>query len=428
VFFRLFSTAVTDLSYNDTTLYPRVGNGAAAVAVQGTAHGEVASIPFFASPRTTNPGTQPDPTNVATLHGADATEVVTYFGCWLDFNHLPAIRNLIRGPHQCMVAEIHFPPGGPIPPGATPANNDQLSQRNLAIVASDNPGVPAAHTVAHTFELIRSQTLAPLQAPILVRAFSRVDYPPDQLFIRWRNLPLDAVATVYLPGADMSAMLEAAAITTPGAGTMALVDQHTIRFRTGDTSYLPIPGGPGPNLAGLLTVELPTTVRNGQRYRLSVHQVSGPLRTIIGSFDMTIPVSTAAQLLPVERRDLIVLREIAATIPAANRWSPVFTRYLGILADRVRALGGEPDQPDHPEEDHEAGNAITGKVLRICYDCFGDFEGFAIATCNGEHHFRSREHGIHDVIWKANVNRLPVTVTPNPHAPAQPHTICVNRR
>lgn len=262
----------------------------------------------------------------------------------------------------------------------------------------------------------------------MVRALSRVDYPPDQLFVRWRNLPPDAVATIYLPGADMAAVLEAAAVTSPGAATLGLVDRHTVRCRTGDTSYLPIPGGQGPNLAGLLTVELPTTVRNGTRYRLSVHQVSGPRRTIIGSFDMAIPVSTATLLLPVERRDLTVLREIAATIPTANRWSPVFTRYLSILTDRVRALGGEPDKPDRPDDHHGAGNAITGKVLRICYDCFGDFDGFVIATCNGEHHFRSREQGIHEVIWKANIDRLQVTVTPNPHAPDQPQTICVNRR
>ena len=41
------------------------------------------------------------------------------------------IQTLIRGTHQCLVAEVFFQPAGtdPIPAGATPASSDRLAQR-----------------------------------------------------------------------------------------------------------------------------------------------------------------------------------------------------------------------------------------------------------------------------------------------------------
>jgi hypothetical protein len=68
-----------------------MGNGAGAVPLQGMVGGEVATIPFFA-----DPANHADPHNVTTLHGAGATEVVTYFGCWLNFNQDTGLRNLLR--------------------------------------------------------------------------------------------------------------------------------------------------------------------------------------------------------------------------------------------------------------------------------------------------------------------------------------------
>ena len=62
---------------------------------------------------------------------------------------------LVRGIHQCLVAEVRFQPGAvdPIPNGATPASSDRLAQRNLAIVDSDNPGDSVTHRVRHTLLL-----------------------------------------------------------------------------------------------------------------------------------------------------------------------------------------------------------------------------------------------------------------------------------
>jgi hypothetical protein len=86
-------------------------------------------------------------------HGQDAAEVTRFFGAWLDFNQRDDLRTLIRGEHQCLIAELHFPSHSSIPRGAAPAEHDSLSQRNLAIVESDNPGGVAGHVVQHTFEL-----------------------------------------------------------------------------------------------------------------------------------------------------------------------------------------------------------------------------------------------------------------------------------
>lgn len=342
VFFRLFTTAVTNLDYNQATIYARTGNGPTALPQQGYVGGEVASIPFFATARS-DLAVHPDPTNVDTLHGGGATEVTSYFGCWLDFNHDDTLRNQIRGRHQCLVAEIHYPPS-PIVPGSTPANHDQLSQRNLAIVESDNPGWPSSHVVAHTFELKPSEGGGRKASPAPAEYAAAVGQGvgPDELFIRWNGLPQDSVVTVYIPGAGLAEAVEYGA-RRPGSDALAAVDADTVRCRVGDATYLPIPGGSATNLAGLITIQLPPTVLAGSSYTVSLHQVSTRRRAVIGSFDFTIPVGYATQLVGAAQRDLAVLRQIGATIPPGNRWYPVFQRYLGLLTDRVRAFGGDPD-------------------------------------------------------------------------------------
>jgi hypothetical protein len=102
--------------------------------------------------------------------------------------------------------------------------------------------------------------------------------------------------------------------------SLSAIDDHTIRCRIGDATYLPLPGGRTTNLPGLLTIQLPPTVRGGATYTVSVHQVSGRRRNIIGTFDVAIPVSHSALLVADAERDLAVLREIGATIPTADRW------------------------------------------------------------------------------------------------------------
>jgi len=354
VFFRMFTTAATSLSYNQSTVYQRTGDGPAAVALPGVINGEIVSQPFFATARTVDPHTQTDPKNKWTLHGGGAQEVTAFFGCWLDFNHDTTIRNRIRGQHQCLVAEIYYQPSL-ISPGATPANNDQLSQRNLAIVPSDNPGDAASHTVAHTFDLKPSANRLPATLMIGQSSFAaggksfvaQRQEPPDELFIRWHGLPQDSMVSIYLPDVDVDQAL-AVASARPGFGSLTAIDAHTIGCRVGDATYLPLPGGRPNNIAGLLTIQLPPTVRAGKTYRVTAHQISGHNRSFLASFQLTIPVSRAPLMLPEAQRTFMVLRDIGATIASGDRWRPVFDRYLDVLRSRLVSLGGDPTAVNPP--------------------------------------------------------------------------------
>jgi hypothetical protein len=64
-------------------------------------------------------------------------------------------------------------------------------------------------------------------------------------------------------------------------------------------------------------------------------------RHIVGSFQLTIPVRKKADILPAQQRLLSNLRWIERAIPAGNRWTPVFGKYVAQIADRVDALGGD---------------------------------------------------------------------------------------
>jgi hypothetical protein len=63
-------------------------------------------------------------------------------------------------------------------------------------------------------------------------------------------------------------------------------------------------------------------------------------RRILGSFQITVPVTTKENILTREERALSVLRWIQPAIPRENRWHFVFERYAAQIADRVDALGG----------------------------------------------------------------------------------------
>jgi hypothetical protein len=426
VFFRVFSTMVSALDYDHTSgssgNYRRSGTAASSIPLLGIQNGEIASIPFFAAPRIDTSAasmtTQADGAiNTRTLTGVGATEQVAYFGCWLDINlaagdphalQFPAnppggsldgpypaagrqtIQTLIRGLHQCLVAEVFFQPAGtdPIPHGATPGSSDRLAQRNLAIVESGNPGGPDTHTIQHTFLVKPSSFPAPQPELELVRAaaprakgnrgesrgggaeaFAAVGHRilgPDELMIRWNNIPRDSVATFYLPEIDADEILGLAELRQRPQ-VLEKVDAHTIGCRIADITYLPLPGGRTGFLAGLLSLTLPPGVRSGQLYRLDVQQYSGITRKILGAFQVSIPVATEFELLPKEIRKLSVLRHIQQSIPFGNRWYPIFVRYLDQVAARVRGFGGDPNavKPD-PDGGEGPIKVHPPKPVEVC--------------------------------------------------------------
>jgi hypothetical protein len=405
VFFRAFSTMVSALDYDSTSgtpgNYRRTGNGSGAMPLLGIENtptgAEVACIPFFAEARHADLTTQTDTTNMQPITG-NGGEQVAFFGCWLDLNQtdlrfptnpladpggpngpftgatpgnpLQSIQQLMRGYHECIVAEIFFwPPGtttDPIPVHASPASSDRLAQRNLSIVESSNPGWPEAHTVQHTF-LVKPSIIPVDQTPIAVPALQKRGKAaavkaaavvthrigPDELIVRWNNVPRDSTATFYFPEVAADKILTLSALRQHPA-VLSKVDEHTLACRLADITFIPLPGGRKGNLAGLMSLTLSPGVRTGQIYKLSIEQYSGVTRRTLGAFQMTIPVKTDPEILPKEIRKLSVLRYIQQSIPASNRWYGIFVRYLDQIAGRVRGLGGDPGtvkpSPDGGEE------------------------------------------------------------------------------
>jgi hypothetical protein len=408
----MFSALDYDHTSGPSGNYRRSGS-TPLLGIQGN---EIASIPFFASPRintaTASLTTQADDaaTNTQTIGGA-AAEQVAYFGCWLDINldasdphglQFPTdptadaggrdgpysgtrqtIQNLIRGHHQCLVAEVFFQPAGtdPIPTGATPASSDRLAQRNLAIVESGNPGWPETHTIQHTFQLkassvttrqVRTQGEHPAaqdanRKAALFEATGDRAIGPDELMIQWNNVPRDSVATFYLPEIDVDEILELADLRQHPA-VLEKIDAHTLRSRIADRTFIPLPGNRPGYLAGLISLTLPAGITTGQVYKLSLQQYSGINHKVLGAFQITIPVRTDPEILPNEIRKLSVLRSIQQTIPTGSRWHSIFIRYLDQIAERVRGLGGDPDAVRPSPDGGDRGDTkpcLPSKPVRI---------------------------------------------------------------
>jgi len=450
VFFRTFDTMVSALDYNTGTNYRRAGSGDTAMPMLGHIGDEIASIPYFAQARIDSASqampAQADDTNRHTITAA-GQEAEAYFGCWLDFNQtepqfplhplddgpfgsrLP-ISQLIRGHHQCLVAEIYFQPAGtdPIPAGATPASSDHLSQRNLAIVESDNPGNAATHTVQHTFRVRPSRVFKGAAEGLKSLASINLRGGYDELIFHWNNLPRATKCTLYFPEWDADEVLAIAA-RRQRPPVLQKVDAHTLSCKVADIGYVPIPPGGDKDHAGLISLELPQGVRDGNFFTVDVQQYSGFSRRVLGAFQLAIPVRLGDVLLPRETRKLAALRYMAQGIPAGDRWAPVFTRYLAQIADKIRGLGGDPnsivpsldDPGPAPKPPTPEKLCVTGKVCEVIYDCFGEFEGFALASCDGVHGFCSTERGIEVVVRRAHLDGATITVC---LSPGRKHHIC----
>jgi hypothetical protein len=481
-FFRLFPVSTTSTEFEANTTYRRATQGTTTIPLLGiSGGGDLVSIPCFAEQRvdsaTTLLSQQTDPANVKPSMAASPPlgETVAHFGAWLDINQTqpqfpnkpaPAdgpwssgrktVQELIKNAHQCLVAEIAYDPD-PIANGATPGGSDKLAQRNLSIVTSANPGDEASHRIPNVFELwpAPKATTTPGEH--------------DELLIDWGNVPAGTTATIFIPEIDAAQIVALA--RAPGRGsTITQVDGTTIAMATGGISYLALPPGAIFGLTGLLTIDLPASVSKGQHYTVVVRQITDavapppppvitktvgvlavntaavaitvpPLkwRRVAGSYEISIPVRTKEVMLAPEIRLLSVLKWILQSMSTSERWYPVFSRYVGVIADRVDALGGDSrgvdgspqgdggrgDQGDHgdghdgdahPGEVPECAPIrgpvcrYEGKVTGLIYDCFGDFEGFLLDVCGKEFRFFAREHEIEALVEQAWRQRIAIAV------------------
>jgi len=374
----------------------------------------------------------------------------------------------MRGLHQCLVAEIHYTLD-PIPNGTTPGTSDNLAQRNILLDESDNPGSFATHLVQHTFELKPSvvtagtppagpQVAEPVDhghghehghgapPPSPLAAMAGVPRP-DRLMVEWGNLPRDAHATFYLPTVDTEMLLQVAGMRQAPAN-LARAGTSTIHCRVTDVGFLPISAA-SQAIPGLLTLQLPPNLTNGQKFSIVLRQIQGRTNRIIGTFQFDVLVKTKAQIVPGMKRDYSVLRYIGDSIPGTNRWYPVWQRYLEQFGDRLRAFGEDPEkiaptptgdgerpgegpspepgEPGGPGEPTPSGpqDCFTGKVDTVHYDCFGDFEGFTVRDCEQARRFRSRERTLEELIRRLCCERKPITVCYDRRHPERPVRILV---
>lgn len=529
LFFRIFTSQTTAaLTYQEAMGAPIEGylqtTGANPIALPGHAGGEWLSFPCFAQTRAANPANQTDPDNVKDITTAENNK---FFGVLLDTNlsgnYLPAmpgsagsvpLPTLLLGEHQCLVAQIEYS-GTPIPSGSKPSTSDKLAQRNIALSEVANPGITASRAAIHTFEI--EATAQPITEGL----------PPDELLLEWsRGVPANTFVRICIPSWDAHSVVSLAD-RLYARHDLSAVDAHTIELPASGMRYVPVPRSIH-RQPGVLCVEFPLGIKKGQRFDVSVRQVTNRGRAIrtplpkvrelsldeawrllteadkkagrrptaasatalpkgafdlgdnrslvtdlamldaagdhalliehpdpkdvaaatqaakrwretIGAFQLGIPVSTKDSMLRHHMRLLSVMTWRAAQLSRKSRWYAAFSRYVELLSDKVRALGGDPftvpatpdgaiaPQPgkdpcepqthDHPEHchdhDHEAphSDAWTGKIHALVFDHFGNFEGFVLENYSGSHQrFFSRETAIHDLAHTAWRERHVVTV------------------
>jgi hypothetical protein len=289
---------------------------------------------------------------------------------------------------------------------------------------------------------------------------------PDELMITWGNMPKGSIASIYLPALASSDII-ALANSMYGNHRLSATDGHTIQCPSGDVTLVPVPQGQG-RYAGLLSVDLPSAGRRDRSYTIAVRQLTQvsasfrppppPIqiterrtpeiivppkpfswRQAQGAFQYTITVKPAGELLYPQERLLAWLKWRIGVTPSASRWRLVLDRYLSLTEGLVITLGGDPSKippsqtgtvpgngtaPVPPRGEHE----ITGKVVAIDYDRFGDFCGFTVLSEHGrERHFHAREPKIEDVVYRAWVERSVVSVFAEEHDRHRPARLILRR-
>lgn len=460
VFFRLWVAPSCDTDFQPYTTYP---SNPAYPALPASPLPSSASLPpdpsgqaiqttpFFA---TSKAGTSDYDASVAnnnirtievpTVVGQDG--VCAYYGCFLDV-YDSSNNCTYPGTHHCLVAQIAYD-GAPLlyssGVASNPGNTDKLAQRNLQITVSGNPGPASTHRIPQAFD---TRPSLPYLDPN-----GRVLNQPDELMIDWGETPAGALAEIYWPDVESSAVLALAA-RLYGKHRLSAADANTIAFETvKGVTYIPIPSGTAKTFAGLLTIDLPLRVRKGQEFNVVVRRIStkhvgelvitkppartngalatpGDWRYITGGFQIKIPVTTEELLVGPEENTLAILKARLAAMSPAYRWYPVVERYLAYVAARVNGAGGSANAvaPSldgvlrqhgvvrHPRDGasrdgHERERKRTGKICGLIFDQFGDFAGFVLETEDGEVRFFSRERNMRDLAEGAWRERLRITV------------------
>jgi hypothetical protein len=170
------------------------------------------------------------------------------------------LSSLLMGAHQCIVAQIEHQ-GTPIPDFARPSTSDKLAQRNIAMSEIANPGLEASRMALHTFEI--DATPAPIAD----------NYWPDELLVDWhRGAPHGTFAALFIPTWDAQQVIELAG-RFYARHDLFVLDEHTVAVPAGGVRYVPIPRHHG-RQTGVVSVHFPLGVKKGERYDVSIRQVT----------------------------------------------------------------------------------------------------------------------------------------------------------
>ena len=409
------------------------------------------SLPFFATANfDANPSDyQPPPwgpnnqtIEIPSAQGAEGY-AWAFYGCFLNVNDAsnifgsppglvqPVQQWLVGAVHSCLVAQIAYSDAPIINAGGVienPQNSDKLAQRNLQVTTSGNPGFPATHRVPQTID-VRPSPPAQSADPSSILSY------PDEMMIDWGKTPLGSVASIYWPGVSAASVLKLAAGLYP-AQTLTAADANTIQCQVvSPVTYIPIPAGAGGSFAGLLTVDLPDTVRYGDRvrYRRAPHhdeagRRAAPAAAPAPAAKLRLPAAAAEAA---DAKKLLMWRYVTRKLPRedsgsarkhdpSGRRKPARDPEMAARPDRIPAIAGircccdtsatSPAASTAWEatllkflrlptvtsrllrspSKHRPEHCYTGKVIAVRYDRFGDFEGFTLLSEEGHEHLVPR--------------------------------------
>src|SRR5579871_6686071 len=372
---------------------------------------------------------------IPTVPGQDS--VWTYYGCFLDV-YEASNNSLYPGTHHCLVAQIAYD-NAPIPfsnsTTTTTGNCDKLAQRNLEVTKSGNPGPASTHRVPQAFD---TRPSLPFRS-----AAGRMTGVPDEIMIDWGSTPPGSTAYIYWPQVLASDVIDLASQLYV-THFLTAADANTIKCKTvKGVTYIPVPSATNQNFAGLFTIDLPIGVTAGEVFKIVLRRLTtktvppSPITTdrarsaklpilrsvrmVTGAFQVTIPVTTEADLLAGDENTLAVLKWRLQQMSPLYRWYPVVKRHIDYLSARIDASGGNassipPSLNGWPvgsgKRQHPAGEKqCTGKVVEVIFDCFGDFEGFVMeGCCSSRHGFKSRERAVGELVLRACSLRWTISV------------------
>ena len=326
--------------------------------------------------------TQTDPANVRTLvHDASGAEVESFFGCILDVNQSaqtvfplqPVERRPVR--RDAAVGAVAGPQRAPVPRRGdrlrprrrSPAGADARRARTSSRSATSRWSRPTTRASVASRRIPNTFEVRPTPAAHAAAGFH------DELMIDWGNVPDGSVARIYLPDTAPDEVLDLAKRLYRARAARSGSTGIRCRCRAGGITYVPVPAGAQINHAGLLTIDLPAGVKQGQRFHAVVRQLTHVGRVAKkrggGGPDVrrgTRPLTTAAASRPADR-----LGARARRLPGHD---PDLEPGAAVRRRGAAALGAAVD-PRHRSRSRTAGTSRSARYVQEIGERVGGFGG-----------------------------------------------------